>query len=128
MGRAVGEDSRQVASPRPPLAATGKLARDASALVNWARQEEAETLVLGLPLQPGGADSKMSAVCRKLGALIEGHGLKVLYVDESMTSVEAETAMVEAGLKGSERRGASDGEAACRILERFFIGGGLKNG
>jgi putative Holliday junction resolvase len=119
IGRAVGDDTVNVASPRPPLTATGTLSKDAAALIEWAKQEEAVALVLGLPLQSDGGETKMSRVCRKLGELLAVH-IPVHMVDEWMTSHEAETAMVDAGLKGSQRRHASDGEAACRILERFM--------
>lgn len=61
----------------------------------------------------------MSRVIRKLGEILAKE-LPVHTVDEFNTSHEAETAMVDAGLSGSQRRKASDGEAACRILERYF--------
>lgn len=115
----MGDDTVKVASPRPALSASGTLAKDASALVAWARQEEAQALVIGLPLQADGSDTRMSRVIRKLGEILAKE-LPVHTVDEFNTSHEAETAMVDAGLSGSQRRKASDGEAACRILERYF--------
>jgi RNase H-fold protein (predicted Holliday junction resolvase) len=42
----------------------------------------------------------------------------VATVDESFTSVEAVNEMHE--LKGSEKRKRKDGEAACRIIERYW--------
>lgn len=119
IGIAVGETEHGIASPRPNIAASGTLAKDAMAIATISEKEQAELVVVGLPLDEDG-ETKMSKVCRKLGGEIERLGLAVQYVDESMTSAEAERDMVDAGLKGSERRSRSDAEAACRILERFF--------
>ena len=119
IGVAVGESRPGVASARPNIEASGTLAKDAEAIAQLARKEEAEVVVVGLPLDAEG-ETKMSRVCRMLGACIEERGLTVRYIDESFTSAEAERDMHDAGLKGSERRKRSDGEAACRILERFF--------
>ena len=119
IGLAVGETTTKVASPRPNLTASGTLATDARAIDAKARAEEVQIVVLGLPLDASG-ETKMSRVCRQLGALVAGHGLEVTYVDESLTSQGAETEMLAAGLKGSQRRKLVDGEAACRILERYL--------
>lgn len=123
IGRAVGDSGAAVSTPRPNLPASGTLARDAEALCAWAKEDECDRLVVGLALQPDGTETRMSKVCRRLGDLISGHGIEVVFVDEAMTSAEAEAAMLDAGLKGSQRRRASDGEAACRILERYWQGG-----
>ncbi len=119
IGLAAGESQHGIASARPSLEASGTLARDAEAIARLAQEEEAEVVVVGVPLD-GGGETKMSLVCRKLGACIEERGVSVRYIDESFTSAESEREMAEAGLKGSERRKRSDGESACRILERFF--------
>ena len=119
IGLAVGEAEHGIASPRGTLQAAGVLAKDAAAIAELATREHADSVVIGLPLDVEG-ETKMAAVCRKLGKCIESHGLEVYFVDESFTSAEAELEMRQAGLKGSERRRASDPMAACKILERFF--------
>lgn len=119
IGVAVGESHPRVTSARQNIDASGTLARDAETIVALAKREEADLVVVGLPLDEQG-ETKMSRVCRKLGECIEQRGLAVRYIDESFTSASAELDMLDAGLKGSERRKRSDGEAACRILERFF--------
>ena len=57
-----------------------------------------------------------------LAGQIEALGKSVALVDESLTSVGAEEHLREMGLKASERRKLRDGEAAARILERYFDG------
>ncbi len=119
IGIAVGESGHGVVSPRSNLSASGTLKRDAEAIHNLAKKEQATDVVVGLPLSDG-EDTKMSKVCRKLGEEIAKLGWNVHYVDESLTSHASEQEMLQAGLKGSERRKRVDGEAAARILERFF--------
>ena len=119
IGIAVGESVHGLASPRPNLAASGTLAKDAIAIKALADREEADFVVIGLPTDAEG-ETRMSRICRKLGEALVALGTEVAYVDEAHTSAETERDMVEAGLKGSDRRAKSDGEAACRILERYF--------
>ena len=119
IGVAVGETGAKVATARPNIEASGTLAKDAQAIFALAAKEGADVIVVGLPTDADG-ETKMSRVCRKLGESIAALGARVAYIDEAFTSAEAERDMVEVGLKGSERRKRSDGEAACRILERYF--------
>ena len=119
IGLATGESEFGIVSAKPNLAASGPLAVDARSLVEIAAEEGADAIVIGLALDSG-EETKMSRVCRMLGDEIAKLDRKVEYVDESLTSSESEQAMRDSGLKASERRRKVDGEAACRILERFF--------
>jgi len=122
IGIAVGETDPQVATPRNPLTPTGTLKKDAVNLVQLAKNEEAQAIVLGLPLEPGGIEGRMAKIARMLAHEIEQAGMRVELVDETLTSVQAETEMSAQGLKVSQRRKRRDGEAACLILERFLHG------
>ena len=122
IGLAIGETDIRLASPRPAMAASGALKRDAEALNQMARKEQAQAVVLGYTLGDEGEDGRMARIVRTLKEHLEALGHVVHLVDESLTSVEAESAMIDAGLKASERRKRRDGEAACRILERYMEG------
>jgi putative Holliday junction resolvase len=122
IGIAVGDSGPQLAAPRPNLAASGTLARDAEAIEAKMRVEGAEAVVIGLPLGAEGEATAMSRICEKLALALEARGIIVHRIDESLTSRSSLDTMRDAGLKGSERRKRRDGEAACRILERFWLG------
>lgn len=122
IGVAVGELAFEVASPRPPIQASGKLDHDAEAIADLARREQADCLVLGLPLGAEGEETRMARICRMLGARLEALGWRVEFVDETLTSQESQSAMKQAGLKGSQVKRKVDGESAARVLERFFRG------
>ncbi|MBX3117902.1 MAG: Holliday junction resolvase RuvX [Fimbriimonadaceae bacterium] len=121
IGIAIGESDHQVATARKPIEASGTLRKDAEAISQLARTEQVDRLILGIPLNPDGED-RMARVCGKLGEILRELGWTVETVDESFTSVLAESDLAELGLKASERRKQRDGEAAVRILERYWHG------
>ncbi|MBS1724600.1 MAG: Holliday junction resolvase RuvX [Armatimonadetes bacterium] len=127
IGLAAGSDDIRLPQPLKPLQASGALKQDAEAILKVASQEKAERIVVGLPLSQG-EETKMSRICRMLGDHLSAMGADVRYVDESMTSYEAESEMRRLGAKGSEVRKAVDGEAACRILLRFMEENGADQG
>lgn len=119
IGIAVGESEHGVTSPRPTLDATGTLRLDAANILQLMKKDEATLAVIGLPLVEG-EESKMSRICRMLGAEIEKLGVNVEYVDESLTSSSAETNLKEHDWTAATRKKHLDSEAACQILERYF--------
>lgn len=116
IGIAVGESGFGIVSPRPTVAASGTLAKDAAAIADLAKREQVERIVVGIPVNP--EDPRMEKICGRLADEIRTLGFEVDTVDETMTSVQAETFMGD--LKGSQVRKRKDGEAACRIVERYF--------
>lgn len=121
IGVAAGETDHAVASPRPALEATGTLRLDAANIVEIAKKEECESVIIGLPLV-NGEETKMSRICRMLGAEIEKLDWPVAYIDESLTSATAESALKNQDWTAATRRKHLDSEAACQILERYFRG------
>ncbi|QYK52930.1 MAG: Holliday junction resolvase RuvX [Fimbriimonadaceae bacterium] len=118
IGLAVMETETGLSRALQPISAKGALKSDAQQVFAAGKQELAEGYVLGLPLE-NGLEGKMASVMRRFGAELEALGGSVFYVDESLTSVEASTAMHESGMKASQRKKRLDSEAACRILDRF---------
>jgi len=118
---AIGETEHKVATPRPQIEATGTLRLDAANIFALVTKEEAKAVVIGTPTV-GTEETKMSRICRMLGAEIEKLGGKVEYVDESLTSVRAEEALKNQQWTASTVKKHLDSEAACQILERYFGG------
>lgn len=82
---------------------------------------DAESLVIGLPLRLDGTegDAALDArrIARNFGLSLE---IPVHLQDERLTSVEAESALREAGYAGAEIKDRVDGEAAAIILRDFL--------
>jgi putative Holliday junction resolvase len=115
IGLAVGDPAIGLPTALPALAATGTLAKDAQALEDLLRRHQAEGVILGMP-EP---QSPVARAAHKLGVLLSARGWPVHFVDESLTTVEADAAMAGSELTAAQRRRRRDGEAACRIWERY---------
>ena len=119
IGLATVDTEVRLPAPLNVIEASGTLARDAAEIKLIVERENAGAVVVGLPLDLSG-ETKMSKICRMLGDRLTSLGLTVHYVDESMTSQNAEDAMAGSGLTAAQVRKRVDAEAACRILERFM--------
>ncbi|MEZ5163638.1 MAG: Holliday junction resolvase RuvX [Fimbriimonadaceae bacterium] len=100
IGVAVADDTTQLVRALPQITAKGALAKDAEQVIEVAKSEDAEGIVLGLPLDAG-EETPMSKVVRRFGAILSEFGWQVDYVDESLTSFEADSQMFESGIKAS---------------------------
>ena len=98
-----------------------RLAADIRAVLDAARQRQADAIVVGIPYLPGGEESHQTKQVRGfVRALRKETALPVHTVDEAFTSVEAEALLRDAGLEPSRDRGAVDEAAAVLILRRFL--------
>jgi putative Holliday junction resolvase len=117
VGLAVSDPEAKVALPLMTLPAE-PLGSLPDRLADQARRHEASELVVGLPrrmdggLGPEARDAK--ALAERLRRLT---GLPVTLVDERLTSVAAERALLATGAKRSRRRELSDQVAAALILQ-----------
>lgn len=93
-------------------------------LAEYFQREEVTTIVLGKPLQMNGQPSETWRYIEPLaGRLRHAYPDKeVLFYDERFTSVLAHRAMIEGGMKRSDRRDKAvvDKIAATLILEDFL--------
>jgi len=122
IGVAVTDEGIGLPNPRPTLTATGTLKRDAAEIDRIAKKEQADAIVIGLPVEADGVEGRMARICRQLAGHLEDLGRTVHLVDETLSSVQAEQSLFDGGLKASERKKKRDGEAACLILERYLNG------
>ena len=107
VGLAMSDPTGTIASPLPTLARRAGKRPPIKALAEIVSDNEVEAIVMGLPLSPGGDETEWCAEIRRVGALLEERtGLTVHYVDERMTSVQAERAIRSLGLPKKEREAA----------------------
>jgi putative Holliday junction resolvase len=94
-----------------------------AALSSTIASEKAQRIIIGLPLDINGDDTVMSREIRLFAErLAELTGQTPLFVDESMSSVEAASLMRFRKKKDRRRKDAADRVAACLILEAFQKG------
>jgi putative Holliday junction resolvase len=93
-----------------------------------------QRLVIGLPLELDGGEGKQAAKTRafadKLLRYLSGRpacgGVDVEFVDERLTSREAERLLRGSTLKDRDRKEALDKISAALILEAYLLGGRMK--
>lgn len=94
---------------------------DLEALVRLAEERNAQGFVLGLPRRTGGDEGPEVAKIREFGQrLHEQSQLPVKWYDERFSTVIAERALQEQGMKGQARRQRVDQVAAAIILQDFL--------
>lgn len=123
IGLAVSDTAVGLPSPRPGMTASGTLKRDAAAIEAYAKKEQVDAVVLGLPVEPDGQEGRMARISRQLGGHLQDLGRSVYWVDERLSSVEAERNLsMDDALTAAQRKRRLDSEAACLILERYLDG------
>ena len=114
IGVAVGDRSGTIASPFLVLQRTGSVARDHQAIARLVVDEEAEVVVVGLPLNMNGSLGPAAQAAQKeAAALATVVTVPVILSDERRTTVTADQAMMEARMNAQARRKVVDKVAAA---------------
>ena len=122
IGLAVSDPTGLIASPLRVLERSGDADVDRRAIVAVAREEEAATVVVGLPKEMSGrsgiAAAAAAAEVEAIRALAPE--LTVEVVDERLTTVIAQRSLIEAGVSRRKRKGTVDKVAAAVILQSYL--------
>ncbi len=82
---------------------------------------EVSQIVVGLPVHMSGAAGRQAELSRAFGESVESRtGIRVEYLDERWTSVEAERLLDDAGISAKKRRGRVDPIAAALLLRTWL--------
>lgn len=120
VGVALSDPTGQLATPLVVVERRGNRA-DARALLDLAGEHGAERIVIGLPRRADGTVGPQAERVLALGRAIEKRtSLPVAYLDERLTTVEAEQRLLAAGVSREERRQRIDMVAAAVILEEYL--------
>jgi putative holliday junction resolvase len=125
IGFAVSDPTRTIASPLTTLTRRPGKRPPWPEIQRIVEEQEVAEVVIGLPLDLAGEERDWSREVRAFGAdLTRRTGLPVHWVDERMTSVMAERAVRDIGLKRSQlhRKDRIDAAAASIILQAYLRG------
>lgn len=123
IGLAVSDAERRLASPLAVYEIRGR-ERDAEYFRALIDAEEIGALVVGLPLHGDGREGQKAAEARAFGAwLAETTCLPVTFWDERFSTVEAESALWQAGLTHKKRKSRRDRVAAQIFLQAYLDAG-----
>ena len=120
IGIAVGDFETRLAHPLTTIAHADNRARF-DAIARLIAEWRPVVLVVGLPSHADGSEHPVARLSQRFGQRLRGRfGITTAFVDERLTSHEAERALRSAGARGARLKAALDPVAAQRILEIYF--------
>ena len=119
LGVAVGETATRLAHPVAAIAEEATGARF-DAIARLVDEWHPAGFVVGLPRHADGGEHEVARLAGKFARRLQARfGLPVAFVDETLTSAEAETRLREAGARPAPK-GALDAHAAALILQSYL--------
>jgi putative holliday junction resolvase len=123
VGLAVSDPDRKLAFPLATYARRGP-DKDAAYFRTVVAEEAIAALVVGLPVHLSGREGQKAIEARAFGQwLAATTGLPVVFWDERFTTVEAESALWNAGLTHKKRKARRDRVAAQMLLQAYLDAG-----
>lgn len=97
------------------------LQADLQHILNLIKEKDVKTLVVGLPLNMDGTEGvrveKTKEFCEELKKL---SGVNIVYIDERLTTVQAEKMLIEQDVRREDRKKVIDKVAATIILQSYL--------
>lgn len=126
-GFAVGDAITRIVTPLEVVEAADRgqllaqIQRVVSEQLGPARRAGLAEIIVGLPLNMDGSEGPAAKAAREFGAKIaESTGHTVRYVDERLSSVQADWEMSRSGLTRGEKKARRDARAAAAILRDYL--------
>ena len=92
-----------------------------AAVVEICAEHDVQTIVVGLAVSLSGEEGAAAVAAREFGSLVsEATGGNLVYWDERFTSVQAEQALLESGMRRDKRRETRDKVAASFMLQGYL--------
>ncbi|HYO81588.1 MAG TPA: Holliday junction resolvase RuvX [Bryobacteraceae bacterium] len=124
IGLAVSDPLGISAQGLPTLHRT-RIRDDLNALLAVCKQHEIAALLVGEPRHMSGDQSRQAVYTREFADRLAVHtGLPVHFLDERLTSVQAERVLKESGISIEKRAKAVDRLAAVLLLQSWLDAGG----
>ena len=85
------------------------------------KEFDVDVVAMGLPLNMDGTEGERAKIHREFGQDLEMlSGIKVVYVDERLTSAEAEEILISSGVRREKRKELIDKISAQIILQTYM--------
>jgi putative holliday junction resolvase len=122
IGVAVSDETGLIASPVGVIQVGERnRAQVLQQVLRYIEQEEAGKLIIGLPLHMNGDEGIEAARAREFARQLSRlTKIPIDFMDERLTSVEADRLMQEAGIKREKRKARIDARAAAIILQTYL--------
>lgn len=102
--------------------------KDCGKVMDYIKEYDCNTVVIGLPLSLDGSDSVQTRKVREFRRMLENKlrssgplsAVKIEWQDERYSTSEAEEVLIEANMSREERKKIIDRQAAIVILQRYL--------
>ncbi len=85
------------------------------------KENDVDEVAMGLPLNMDGSEGERALIHKEFGKKLENYsGVKVYFIDERLTSAEAEELLISSGVRREKRKELIDKIAAQIILQTFI--------
>lgn len=90
-------------------------------IIELIKQYDVDGIAMGLPLNMDGTEGERAQIHRKFGEKLEKlSGVKVDFIDERLTSAEAEEILISSGVRREKRKELIDKISAQIILQSYI--------
>ena len=121
IGIATSDRSGTIATPHTVLLRCGSMGGDHRNIAKMVVEEEAEAVIVGLPLNMDGSEGKAAQAARVEAArMATVVGVPVHVHDERLTTVEADRVLMEQKMNAQARRRVVDKVAAAVMLQSWL--------
>lgn len=119
IGVAVSDPTGVIAQPLEVYKRVG-FGPDSRYVLGLCERFDTRDVLLGLPLNMDGTRGGQAEKAMAFGQVLERAGLNVMYQDERLTTVTAESVLVDGGVRRADRKRYVDKLAAAVILEQWL--------
>lgn len=120
IGIAVADERVRVALP-VTVVERSDLPVDLDGIARLVQEQEAEAVVIGLPISLNGTLGPQAQAVKAFGQELSGRlSLPIEYWDERLSTVEAERRLASAGRRGPKARARRDAAAAAIVLQGYL--------
>lgn len=121
VGIATSDPTGTVASPVGTFERGDDASEDARELCAIAARQQAEEMVVGMPVSLRGQEEIAALAMREFAGLLSRYtDIPIVLWDERMSTVIAERALLESGMSREGRKGKRDMVAAAIILQNYL--------
>lgn len=121
IGIATSDPMAIIASGYETYTRTGDNNKDFSYIAKLAEDKMCDTFILGLPLNMDGTEGDRVRIIREFGDELKKYSsLPIKFQDERLSTVSAEKALIESGMRREKRKKVIDKVAATIILQSYL--------
>lgn len=121
IGIATSDPMGIIASGYETYTKTNNEEKDFMYFSDLAKQKQCDTFVIGLPINMDGTEGPRAIMVREFGEKLKKYTeIKVVFQDERLSTVSAEKALIEGGMRREQRKKVIDKVAASIILQSYL--------